>query len=55
MSDRKHLEYCVKLGNTIVQDKLIQLEQNGYVEPQIDYRQMQEKDNMSFRERLKNW
>lgn len=60
MSDRKHMEYCIKLGNPFVQRKLEQLdsmEQNQYIEPQINYneRQINESDNISFKDRLKNW
>ncbi len=60
MSDRKHMEYCIKLGNPFVQRKLEQLdsmEQNQYIEPQINYneRQINENENISFKDRLKNW
>ena len=57
MSDRKHMEYCVKLGNPFVQKKLEQLEQNQYIEePQpINYSKAQIEDYMSFKERLRNW
>lgn len=57
MSDRKHMEYCVKLGNPFVQKKLEQLEQNQYIEePQpIDYSKTPIEDNMSFKDRLRNW
>lgn len=60
MSDRKHMEYCIKLGNPFVQRKLEQLdsmEQNQYIEPQINYneRPINESDNISFKDRLKNW
>lgn len=55
MSDRKHIEYCIKLGNTLVQDKLDQIEQNGYVEPPINYNEVSRQENMSFRDRLQNW
>lgn len=57
MSDRKHMEYCVKLGNPFVQKKLEQLEQNQYIEePQpINYSKTSIEENMSFKERLRNW
>ena len=55
MSDIKHLEYCVKLGNTIVQNKLFELQQNGFVQPENNYEQIPKEPEMSFRERLKNW
>ena len=60
MSDRKHMEYCVKLGNPFIQNKLQMLERNEYVEPQINYNEntnsyYTNNDNISFKERLKNW
>lgn len=57
MSDRKHMEYCVKLGNPFVQKKLEQLEQNQYIEePQpINYSKTQIDENMSFKDKLRNW
>ncbi len=55
MSDIKHLEYCVKLGNTCVQNKLEQLEQGIYVENRIDNYETENYNNLSFRERLRNW
>lgn len=54
MSDIKHLEYCVKLGNTCVQNKLEQLEQGIYVENERNY-EAQSYNELSFRERLRNW
>lgn len=54
MSDIKHLEYCVKLGNTCVQNKLEQLEQGIYVENERNY-ETQSYNELSFRERLRNW
>lgn len=55
MSDIKHLEYCVKLGNTCVQNKLEQLEQGIYVENKLDNYEIENYNNLSFRERLRNW
>lgn len=55
MSDKKHIEYCIRLGNTLLQDKLEQIEQNRYIEPQINYNEAMKQENMSFRERLQNW
>ena len=60
MSDRKHMEYCIKLGNPFVQRKLEQLDsigQNQYIEPEINYseRQIKENENISFKDRLRNW
>lgn len=60
MSDRKHMEYCIKLGNPFVQKKLEQLdsmEQNQYIEQaqQINYSKAQIDDNMNFKDRLRNW
>lgn len=60
MSDRKHMEYCIKLGNPFVQKKLEQLDsigQNQYIEePQpINYSKTQIDENMSFKDRLRNW
>lgn len=57
MSDRKHMEYCVRLGNPFVQKKLEQLEQNQYIEQpqQINYNKIPIEENISFKDRLKNW
>ena len=53
MSDIKHLQYCVKLGNKQMEDKLFQIQNNEYVEPQ--YRPQTESDNLSFKQRLQSW
>lgn len=60
MSDRKHMEYCVRLGNPFIQRKLEQLddiEQKQYISGPINYneRPINENMNMSFKDRLKNW
>mgnify|MGYP006906608470 CR=1 FL=1 len=55
MSDIKHLEYCVRLGNTCVQNKLEQLQQGTYIENDIKNYELQNYNELSFRERLKNW
>ena len=60
MSDRKHMEYCIKLGNPCVQKKLEQLDsigQNQYIEETqpINYSKTQIDENMSFKDRLRNW
>ena len=55
MSDIKHLEYCVRLGNTCVQNKLEQLQQGTYIETDIKNYELQNYNELSFRERLKNW
>ena len=54
MSDRKHLEYCIKLGNTLMQQKLDAYRAGQYIEPQINNME-KETQNMNFRERLKYW
>ena len=60
MSHRKHMEYCIKLGNPFVQKKLEQLDsigQNQYIEETqpINYSKTQIDENMSFKDRLRNW
>lgn len=58
MSDRKHMEYCVQLGNPFIQRKLEQLdnmEQNQYISEPINYNERPIKENISFKDRLKNW
>lgn len=58
MSDRKHMEYCIQLGNPFIQRKLEQLdniEQNRYIEPEINYNEKQINENISFRDRIRNW
>jgi len=53
MSDKKHIEYCIKLGNTLLQNKLDKHSQ--YIETQINYNEIPNKENMDFRTRLQNW
>lgn len=55
MSDIKHLKYCVRLGNTCVQDKLEQIQQGTYIEKEVKNIETQNYNEMSFRDRLKNW
>lgn len=55
MSDIKHLEYCVRLGNTCLQNKLEQLEQGIYTENTAINYEAQNHNELSFRERLRNW
>jgi len=55
MSDRKHIEYCIRLGNTLVQNKLEQPNQTQYIEPRTNYNEVPRQENMSFRARLQNW
>lgn len=70
MSDINHLEYCIKLGNKIIQDKMES--QNGisynniadtYSKPRNNFENMASNYNapkrnpeiISFRERLQSW
>lgn len=70
MSDINHLEYCIKLGNKIIQDKMEN--QNGisynniadtYSQPRNNFDNMRQSYNppkrsqeiISFRERLQSW
>ncbi len=55
MSDIKHLEYCIKLGNTGLQNKLEQIEQGIYIEKQASNYENQIYNELSFRERLRSW
>ena len=55
MSDRKHIEYCIKLGNTLMQQKLDAYRTGQYIEPQINNNMEKEAQNMNFRERLRSW
>ena len=55
MSDIKHLEYCARLGNTCIQNKLEQIHQGIYVEEKNKNYEIQQDNELSFRERLKNW
>ncbi len=70
MSDINHLEYCIKLGNRIIQDKLESKNQisydgiaNTYSMSQNNYETTADNYNapkrspeiISFRERLQNW
>lgn len=51
MSDIKHIEYCIKLGNTQLQDKLQQ--SNQYIE--LKNSDAVKQENISFRQRIQNW
>ena len=68
MSDRSHLEYCIKLGNTIIQNKLeaeggrsykeIYNTYNGITNNYIseNYKAPKRNDDiLNFRARLQNW
>ena len=70
MSDINHLEYCIKLGNKIIQDKMESKNQinydsiaNTYSMSQNNFETMAGNYNapkrspeiISFRERLQNW
>jgi len=69
MSDIKHLEYCVKLGNTIIQNKLEGLGEGNYENIVNTYSQGQNnnvdmstyeppkrnEDIINFRARLQGW
>lgn len=56
MSDRKHIEYCIRLGNPYAQTKLEQPETKQYIEPQTTYNSTTTNQNIgSFRDRIKNW
>lgn len=69
MSDKKHLEYCIKLGNTIIQNKMEQLDGVNYAniagtysKPQntdVDFSNYKapqhNEDFINFRSRLQNW
>ena len=54
MSDRKHIEYCIKLGNTFMQNKLENIE---YRQNYMD--EMTKTNNVSYNEnfkaRLRRW
>ena len=68
MSDRSHLEYCIKLGNSIIQNKLEAQGERSYKEiyntyngvtnrvlPE-DYKAPERNENiLNFRSRLQNW
>ncbi len=53
MSDKKHIEYCIRLGNTLLQNKIEQ--SNQCIEQQMNYNDSSKQENMSFRDRLQNW
>lgn len=56
MSDRKHIEYCIRLGNSYAQTKLEELETKQHIEPQTTYNSTTTNQSMgSFRDRIKNW
>lgn len=53
MSDKKHIEYCIRLGNTLLQNKLEQCNQS--IEQQINYNEFPKQEKISFRDRIQNW
>ena len=68
MADRSHLEYCIKLGNTIIQNKLESTVGRSYAELYNTYNGTsntelppnyiapeRNEDIMNFRERMRNW
>lgn len=55
MSDKKHIEYCIRLGNTWTQNKLQQINEGTYVEPQVNQEKMLNEGKNSFKYRLQNW
>ena len=55
MSDLKHIEYCAKLGNTLMQNKLNAYRTGQYIEPQIDNNVSKQVEHSDFRQRLRSW
>ena len=55
MSDMKHIEYCIKLGNTLLQNKLDAYRTGQYVEPQMNSNISREVEHGDFRQRLRSW
>lgn len=55
MSDRKHMEYCIRLGNPWVQEKLDRINQGTYIENQAMQNEMQKEEVGKFRNNLRNW
>jgi hypothetical protein len=59
MSDMKHIEYCIKLGNTLV-DKNIEenndvISNNNFSNLNSNTEQIKSAQNEDFRTRLRNW
>lgn len=69
MSDKKHIEYCIKLGNTLVKPYKDEIKNNySFMDEQNYYGNSNEfaqsnysqnlsrhDEMMNFKERLKNW
>lgn len=55
MSDISHLEYCVRLGNTILENKLEQMRQGTYIQPNNRNFSAQNFEQDNFKDRIKNW
>ena len=57
MADRKHIEYCIRLGNTFMQDKLENIENQAYSQNYINEKPQINTTvyNEDFRTRLRKW
>lgn len=57
MGDRKHIEYCIRLGNTFMQDKLENIENQAYSQNYINEKPQVNTIvyNEDFRTRLRKW
>lgn len=55
MSDRKHIEYCIKLGNTFVQDENVNRPNEYYTQPRNNNYENINRNSNDFKSRLQNW
>lgn len=57
MADKKHIEYCIKLGNTFMQEKLENVENKAYSQNYINEEPQANTVayNEDFRTRLRKW
>lgn len=58
-ADMKHIEYCIRLGNTFMQNKLEAIQNQTYSPNYINEEEVQKNNTLynqeDFRTRLRNW
>lgn len=61
MSDKKHIAYCISLGNKLLENKLNEYSNDENINQQVNYDMTNyvESDNQNdvekFKKRLQNW
>lgn len=56
MSDKKHIEYCIRLGNTFMQSKLEEIQNNSnYIEHEVDFVKIPDETSKKYKNKFTNW